>query len=259
MEALVSIVIPAYNAAKYLQQTVESVQSQTYPHWEMLIVDDGSTDNSVELLTELAQKDSRLSLICLKSNSASPAVPRNTGLQQTRGDYIAFLDADDLWHPQKLEVQLQLMREHHSDFCSTTLQRFKKTAPVNPLKIENHELPVILIDHRRLLLKNIIPNSSVMFSRRLLPYVVFREDYRWVEDYQCWLNLHQHHLAHSFKIMLPLLYYRVTKQGFSHSKFQMLKANYQMYSRYPVKGAPIGLKKYFYLSSYIYYSLRRVL
>ena len=105
-EALISIVVPVYNAGAFIKQTIEMVCQQTYPHWELLLVDDCSQDNSRQLIEEYGKRDSRIHLITKKKN-AGAAQARNTGVQQARGRYLAFLDADDVWLPRKLELELE--------------------------------------------------------------------------------------------------------------------------------------------------------
>lgn len=113
---LVSIVIPVYNAAKCITDTVQSVRSQTVHNWELLLVDDGSTDRSVEIMQEFENDNIR---IIRQENSKSAALARNRGIQEARGRYLAFLDADDLWAPDKLEKQLAFIQEQEAAFTFT--------------------------------------------------------------------------------------------------------------------------------------------
>jgi len=115
MSNLVSIITPSYKSEKFISQTIKSVLAQTYQNWEMIIVDDVSPDNSNEIIEEYSKKDSRIKLIKLEQNSG-PAVARNRAIEEASGRYIAFLDADDLWMPQKLEKQLAFMSEHNVAF-----------------------------------------------------------------------------------------------------------------------------------------------
>ena len=108
---LVSIITPAYNAAEYIAETIESVLAQTYPKWEMLIVNDCSTDNTATIVQNYVNKDNRIKLINLKQNSGA-AVARNTAIQNAKGRYIAFLDSDDLWKKEKLQKQLNFMQQN---------------------------------------------------------------------------------------------------------------------------------------------------
>ena len=104
-EPLVSVITPTYNCGAFIAKTIESVQAQTYTNWEMLIVDDCSTDDTREVVAAYADKDSRIHYTCLEHNSGA-AVARTTAMQQAKGAFMAFLDSDDLWMPDKLEKQL---------------------------------------------------------------------------------------------------------------------------------------------------------
>lgn len=103
---LVSIITPCHNSAQLIGQTIESVLAQEYQHWEMLIVDDGSVDDMAKVVEEYAKGDRRIRFIPLGKASGSPAAPRNRGLEEAKGKYVAFLDSDDLWMPEKLSDQV---------------------------------------------------------------------------------------------------------------------------------------------------------
>ena len=109
---LVSVITPCYNGAAYVSQTIESVLSQTYPHWEMIVVDDGSKDSSAEIVRSYAEKDPRI--ILLQQENAGSAAARNNGIRNAKGRYLALLDADDLWEPDFLEEQIRFMGEHNA-------------------------------------------------------------------------------------------------------------------------------------------------
>ena len=108
--ATVSVIMPCHNGGKYLRLAVESVLAQTYAGWELLIIDDASTDGSVAVAEEYCSQDSRIQLIQTPASTGKPATPRNVGIKAATGRYIAFLDCDDMWLPQKLEHQLHLLR-----------------------------------------------------------------------------------------------------------------------------------------------------
>ena len=105
---LVSIITPTYNCARFIEETIRSVQSQTYQNWEMIISDDCSTDNTREIIAPYLESDSRIKYICNDKNSGA-AITRNNALRQAKGRWIAFLDSDDLWLPEKLEKQIAFM------------------------------------------------------------------------------------------------------------------------------------------------------
>ena len=109
MNPLVSIVIPAYNASKFIEETIESVKRQKYQNWELIVVNDGSKDNTEDIVSKYVLNDSRIRLINTKNNGVSQA--RNRGIFETSGQYVAFLDADDVWLPENLLVKIQKLEE----------------------------------------------------------------------------------------------------------------------------------------------------
>lgn len=115
---LVSIIMPSYNCGKYVEDTIRSVQAQSYQNWEIIFVDDCSTDNTIRCVSILREKDPRIRLFQNKSNMGA-AVSRNHGLQEAKGRWIAFLDSDDLWEPTKLEKQVNFMEENGYKFSYT--------------------------------------------------------------------------------------------------------------------------------------------
>lgn len=115
---LVSVITPAYNSEKYISESIESVLSQTYKNWELIIVNDKSTDNTKDIIEHYVDKDSRIRLIELQENSGA-AVARNTALESAKGRYIAFLDSDDRWKKNKLEKQIEFMKQNEYSFTFT--------------------------------------------------------------------------------------------------------------------------------------------
>ena len=121
MNKLVSIITPSYNSSQFVEECVSSVFSQTYQHWEMIIVDDYSEDNSRVIISELADKDKRIKSIFLEKNVGA-AEARNVAIRQAKGKYIAFLDSDDLWDSYKLEKQIYFMEKKNIAFSFSTYQ-----------------------------------------------------------------------------------------------------------------------------------------
>ena len=115
---MVSIITPTYNCGKFIAETIESVQAQSYPNWEMIIVDDCSTDNTKDVVAQYQKSDPRIQYHCLEINSGA-AVARNTALRLAKGRWIAFLDSDDLWSPEKLERQIGFMVSYAYHFSYT--------------------------------------------------------------------------------------------------------------------------------------------
>ena len=110
MNDLISIITPSYNSESYLEECINSVLNQTYSNWEMLIVDDGSTDASRDIINRYANSEIRIKPIFLDNNIGAPSA-RNLAIEKSKGSYLAFLDSDDLWLPTKLDVQLRFMKK----------------------------------------------------------------------------------------------------------------------------------------------------
>jgi len=121
MNDLVSIIMPAYNCGRFVEETIRSVQAQTHKNWEIIFVDDCSTDDTVRKVLELRETDSRIKLFQNQRNSGA-AVSRNNALREAKGRWIAFLDSDDLWEPTKLEKQVMFMEENVYAFSYTEYQ-----------------------------------------------------------------------------------------------------------------------------------------
>lgn len=126
---LVSIITPCYNGERHIGETIDSVLSQTYPNFEMIIVDDGSKDNSAKLVQKYQQKDKRIKLI--KQTNAGSAAARNNGIRHANGRYIALLDADDVWLPNFLEQQIHFMKKNHTVCVFSAYDRIdEKSRPI---------------------------------------------------------------------------------------------------------------------------------
>jgi teichuronic acid biosynthesis glycosyltransferase TuaG len=123
---LVSVITPTFNCSNFIQKTIESVQNQTYKHWEMIIVDDCSQDDTGNIIKTISDNDERIHFIQLNTNGG-PAKARNIAMQNAKGRFIAFLDGDDLWLPQKLEHQLQFMLKKKSLFPILNIIVFLQT------------------------------------------------------------------------------------------------------------------------------------
>ena len=131
---LVSIITPTWNCARFIEETIQSVQAQTYQNWEMIIVDDCSTDNTYEILQPYIKKDARIKYWCNEKNSGA-AITRNNALKMARGRWIAFLDSDDLWMPKKLEKQLSFMHNNSLSFSYTNYVEIDEMSKELGLKV----------------------------------------------------------------------------------------------------------------------------
>ena len=160
MNDLVSIVIPVYNAERCIGDTVASIRAQSYTNWEIIMVDDGSTDKSLDIMSALECDNIKI----LKSGGGSAALARNKGIDAAEGRYIAFLDADDLWDPEKLTKQLKFMDKHDAAFSFTGYE-FADEYGVSVNKIVQVPLK---ISYRQALMNTTIFTSTVMFDMNKL-------------------------------------------------------------------------------------------
>ncbi len=159
MDRLVSIVVPVYNAGAYIEETIAMVCRQTYGSWELLLVDDGSTDGSREKIEAWSRKDGRIRLIAKEENGGA-ALARNTGIDYAAGRYVAFLDADDIWMEDKLEKELRFMEEKNAAFAFTAYE-FGDEQAHGTGKVVN--VPETL-SYREALSRTVIFTTTVMFD-----------------------------------------------------------------------------------------------
>lgn len=161
----ISIIIPVYNTYDYLEKCLESVRNQTFQNWEAICVNDGSTDQSANILQNFTQKDPRFKIFIKKNEGVSSA--RNMGLMQTAGKYIMFLDSDDFIHPQCMEIAYKTITQTKADFCDFGLQKTEEKQNISYTKYA--DLPKIkLIEHPlRKIINGSINASLLSFSKKL--------------------------------------------------------------------------------------------
>ena len=118
LQEIVSVIMPAYNAARYLEEAVASVLAQTWQNWELIIIEDASSDGTWQLVNMLAKRDARIRIL-RNQNNLGAAKSRNQGVMEARGDWIAFLDSDDVWEPEKLAAQIEFAHQKGAEFTFT--------------------------------------------------------------------------------------------------------------------------------------------
>lgn len=183
---MVSVIIPTYNRARFLLQAVESVRRQTYEDWELIVVDDGSTESTAAVLKSQAFSDPRIRYVSQSHSGVSSA--RNHGLQMARHPWIAFLDSDDLWRPNKLERQVEALKPAtHLRIAHTDEIWIRGERRVNPKKIHRKHGGWI---YRYCLARCVVSPSSVLIHRSIFDQEgLFDESYPVCEDYELWLRL----------------------------------------------------------------------
>ena len=209
---LVSVIIPMYNAEKYIEETLVSLKNQTYENYEVIIVDNASTDNSISVSQKMSSYFKSFLIVQLEANSGGPARPRNVGVEHSSGEYIAFLDADDLWEPNKLFYQIDLMISAGFNFTCISPSAINESSEklirlrdvLSSTKNKSYGL-------KTLLFRNSITTSSVVISKKLLGEYKFNESKSIVtcEDYLLWLNLFNSNCCSFLHIAKKLVQYRV--------------------------------------------------
>ncbi|AKE52344.1 glycosyl transferase [Kangiella geojedonensis] len=179
---LVSIIMPAHFAEKHIWSSVESVMKQSHTNWELFIIDDCSKDNTLSVIRNLASQDERIKVVSLEKN-VGPAMARNAGLKKARGRYIAFLDSDDYWLPNKLQRSLEAMKNNSADFIYTSYRRVDS---------ENNKLGRFIhvpksMTYSKLLGNTAITTSTVVYDSSVIGKVYMQDVY--YDDFACWLEI----------------------------------------------------------------------
>ncbi|HLY43023.1 MAG TPA: glycosyltransferase family 2 protein [Terracidiphilus sp.] len=216
---LVSIVMPTYNCENSLSASIRSVQAQTCRDWELVIVDDASSDASLEIARRFAIEDKRIRVLPLSQNGGA-ARARNAAINAARGQYLAFLDSDDLWLPQKLAVQVEFLKSHNAGFCFGSYCRWNGADQISaPVPVPQ------TVQYSNLLCGNVIPCLTVLLDRERI--ASFRMPQTPHEDYAAWLAiLRQGHTAYGMQI--DLARYRVSPQSLSANKFKCALWHWQI-------------------------------
>jgi glycosyltransferase involved in cell wall biosynthesis len=229
----VSVIIPVYNAARTLVDTVASVQMQTRTDWEILLVNDGSTDRSAEIIEQFVESDPRVRSFATEGQIGA-GLARNIGIANARGRYVAFLDADDQWHPRKLEIQIEIMIKAKAPFSCTAYQR---------RDVRNGRISIIGVPERAtrhsLLKTNTVACSTAIYDQevfglRAMPPLRRRQDFAF------WLELLSE-TPFVLGVPLVLMTYRQAPDTLSANKARSARDTWRMYRyalemRVPVAG-----------------------
>lgn len=179
-----SIIMPVYNGEKFIAEAIESVLLQSFQQWELLIVDDASTDDTASMVETFLKRDNRIRFF-RNTNNQGVSNSRNRAIAQATGEYIAFLDADDRWHPEKLAIQIAILQKN-GDVCYTSYAFMDAKSNLTGKKY----IVPSQIDFRRMLTKNVVGCSTVVMHSGALGQSTFRTDFAH-EDYVLWLELMQ--------------------------------------------------------------------
>lgn len=241
---LVSIVMPAWKAERYIGETIESVIAQTYTNWELMVVDDCSPDDTSVIVEKYCKCDNRIKLIKNKRNGG-PAYARNRALKQARGRWIAFLDSDDLWDEQKLHKQISFHKTQGSVLTYTEYRRFQE----NKRSGKVVSIPQSLT-YFELLGNTAIATSTVMIDRNISGPLHMKNIY--YDDFGCWLDLLRVG-GKAFGLRMCLMEYRVLSKSVSRNK---IKSSIEVWK---ILRETEGLSLFMTLKCFTSYAFRAVL
>src|SRR6478609_4514186 len=222
---LVSIITPSFNSEKFIAGTIQSVQNQTHLNWEMIIVDDCSTDQSGSIIERFSAKDNRVRFFQLDKNSGA-GIARETALSKAQGDYIAFLDADDLWKPLKLEKQLQFLKDNKVPFTFSFYDCMDEDG--NSLN-KRVEAPINL-SYRQLFFCNYVGNLTGIYEINYFGKIAISST-RKRQDWTMWLTILKK-VKKAKPVPESLAIYRIRDNSLSASKVDLLKHNFAVYRNF---------------------------
>ena len=248
MEKLVSVITPAYNASEYIGETIESVLNQSYTNWEMLIVDDCSKDNTVEIVSKYSEKDNRIKLLKHTENQGVAAT-RNTALKEAKGDYIAFLDSDDMWHSEKLLKQLVFMEENQYVLTYTGYQKYMSETKENGKVITVPEE----MTYESIFYNTAIACLTVMVNKEksgefFMPLLNHTED-------QCtWQSILKKCDCKAYGLNENLALYRVSSNSLTGNKVDAVKKQWNTYRKYHKLSV---IKSFIYFTGYVLNAVKK--
>ena len=216
---LVSVIMPVFNAEAHVAEAISSVLNQSYERLELIIIDDASTDESFKIINGI--QDSRLKCIRLEKNGGA-GVARNEGIRSAKGRYIAFIDADDLWLKEKLEKQLEFMRESKASLSYTDYYLMNEDS-----KFTHHVSCLPYVDRCSMLKNNYIGCLTAIYDTRELGKM-FMPERRKRQDWALWLEI-LNQVDRAYGLQIPLAAYRQTSNSLSRNKLRLMRENFIFY------------------------------
>lgn len=221
-ETQISVIMPAFNCEKYISKSIDSVLHQTHKNWELIIVNDNSSDNTASIANEYAKKDSRIRVINQIPN-AGCAQARNLGVSEAKGMYIAFLDSDDVWVAEKLEKQLSLLSKKKAQIVYSSYDFIDE----NDVFIKKPFVVAAETNYKKMLGRNEIGCSTVIVDASLLQHHLFRKEF-YHEDYVLWMELLALPVV-AVGVTDVLTHYRVISTSRSYDKKNAAKWRWKIY------------------------------
>ncbi|WP_100610463.1 glycosyltransferase family 2 protein [Confluentibacter lentus] len=225
MNALVSIITPMFNSEAYISETINSIINQTYPNWELLLIDDCSTDNTFIIVQKLISKHPNIKLI-KNSTNLGAAITRNKGIEAAKGAYIAFLDGDDVWKPKKLETQLAFMNSNDCDVCFSSYDLMNEDGTFLNTQVQ----ALKTLPYKKLLKSNYVGNLTGIYNVEVLGKIL-SPNLQKRQDWLLWLAVIKKSGKPALGMEESLAYYRVRKDSMSSNKINLLKHNYWVYKK----------------------------
>lgn len=221
-QKLVSVIMPTYNCGKFIGESIESVQKQTYSQWELIIVDDCSADDTTSIVQKYKTTDKRIKYHKLEKNSG-PAVARTKAMELANGNYMAFLDSDDLWVPDKLERQVKFMESHQYAFTCTAYEQIDEDGK----KLGRVIKTVPKTSYNRLLLDCPVGNSTVMYNVDIMGKFKV-PNIRKRNDDALWLQMLKKE-PYIMGMSDVLMLYRLRKNSVSSNKIKLISYHWKLY------------------------------
>ena len=222
---MVSIITPVYQAAAYICQTIEMVRAQSFQDWELILVDDGSKDSSCEMIEEYLRKkpDPRIKLIKKEKNEGA-ALSRNRGIREAKGRYIAFLDADDIWLPDKLKVQLEFMEKENAGFVFSAYEFGDENAKGTGKIVHVPEL----LTYKKALSRTVIFTTTVLLDTQRIPKdLIYMPNVPSEDSATWWQILRAGYVAKGLDVVLAI--YRRPAKSLSSNKFKAIRRIWYLY------------------------------
>lgn len=224
MNDLVSIITPTYNSEKFISETIQSVQNQTYQNWEMIIVDDGSTDKTVEVIEAILRKENRIKLIISKENEG-PAVSRNKGIAEAKGKYMTFLDADDIWLSNLIKNSLDTIKKTKIPFVFSSYKRSNENLEF----VYSDFIVPYKVSYTDILKTNSISCLTAFLDIEILGKKYMPEIHK-RQDMGLWLQ-YLKVIPYAYGIREPQAIYRIRENSLSRKKRNLLTYQWQFYRK----------------------------
>lgn len=221
----VSIITPTYNSSKFIKKTIDSVIDQTFKEWEYIIIDDASEDKTTEIVDSFIKNDKRIKLIRKTINSGA-ADSRNIGIQKAKGKYIAFLDSDDKWHKNKLEIQIEIMEKDNLALTFTDYFIRKEDSE----ELEPFEALKEVVKFKNIVKFNYLACSTVVFNQEICGKH-FMPKIRKRQDWGLWLSILKDN-NQAKRIKQYLMYYTVRENSISDNKLSLIKYHWYIYKKF---------------------------